>query len=78
MVTGIIAMVCTSCLVWSLKLDNSVVIESINPFVGDCFTNIKYVIHLWEIMLLFWIYKFSLNTANPHRSHQTCISAKFR
>ena len=25
----------TSCLVWSLKLDNSVVIESIKPFVGD-------------------------------------------
>ena len=25
----------TSCLVWSLKLDNSVDIESIKPFVGD-------------------------------------------
>ena len=46
MVTGIIVIVCitfqngkinnlTSCLVWSLKLDNSVVIESIKPFVGD-------------------------------------------
>ena len=45
--TGIIVIVCirtfqnrknnnlTSCLVWSLKLDNSVVIESIKPFVGD-------------------------------------------
>ena len=47
MVTGIIVMVCigtfqnrknnnlTSCLVWSLELDNSVVIESIKSFVGD-------------------------------------------
>ena len=47
MVTGIIVIVCigtfqnrkinnfTSCLVWSLKLDNSVDIESIKPFVGD-------------------------------------------
>ena len=47
MVTGIIVTVCIrtfqngkinnlkSCLVWSLKLDNSVVIESIKPFVGD-------------------------------------------
>ena len=25
----------TSCLVWSLKLDNNVVIESIKPFDGD-------------------------------------------
>ena len=47
MLTGIIIIVCirtfqngkinnlTSCLVWSLKLDNSVVIEYIKPFVGD-------------------------------------------
>ena len=47
MVTGIIVIVSirtyknrkinnlTSCLVWSLKLDNSLVIESIKPFVGD-------------------------------------------
>ena len=47
MVTGIIVIVCirtfqnreinnlTSCLVWSLKLNNSVVIQSIKPFVGD-------------------------------------------
>ena len=47
MVTGIIVIVCiktfqnrkinnlTSCLVWSLKLDNSVVIEPIKLFVGD-------------------------------------------
>ena len=56
MVTGIIVIVCikicqngkinnlTSYLVWSLKLDNSVVIESIKNSL--------------EIMLLFWIYDF--------------------
>ena len=57
MVTGIIVIVCirtfqsgknnnlTSCLVWSLKLDNSVVIESIKPFVGDNAV-------IWDLRLL--------------------------
>ena len=56
MVTGILVIVCirtfqngkinnlTSCRVWSLKLDNSVVIE--------------YIKRSLEVLLLFWIYDF--------------------